>query len=250
MTTYNLSMINFNNFDLCKPKTNRPICNITYSDTKLIIQCDPIRLTSHGIPPLDKKFILCDNDRAYINIPFDPNQLNCIELKKHFEAADKYFCTDHLKDKIIDFGYNPSLYNPSLYNTIVKYANNSYKTDYFKIKLDIDKIHKLKTIIFVNDQKMDISTVTELTEYCRFLSTIHFVFEYSYVWILGNSYGVRLTMTELHIDEKKPFYKFPMYDLVKLKEHYKEYMDNHKYTLGTHCSTYNRYTVKKIAINL
>ena len=58
-----------------------------------------IKLISHGIPK-HGDFNYCDEQRVFLKIPSDPNDIAYINLKKHFDKPDIYFNSQQFKDKL------------------------------------------------------------------------------------------------------------------------------------------------------
>ena len=74
------------------------------ADTKILVQSDKIKLTTHGIPSLDKEgsktdFYSDDSKREFIKIPLD-DQPGAKALRAHLEEADSFFGSTELRKQL------------------------------------------------------------------------------------------------------------------------------------------------------
>lgn len=90
---------------------SQPLAYINYADpdrkanTKILVQSGKIKITSHGIPQLDKEgsnnnYYPDDSKREFIKIPLDPEQPPCVELRKHIEAAEEWAGSEEMRIKL------------------------------------------------------------------------------------------------------------------------------------------------------
>jgi len=124
---YKYSEIKFSNAEVSELNKSgtQHMAYINYNDSKLstrnkiLIQSGHIELTSHGIPPLDKKdavkkYYPDNKSREFIKIPLDPKQPTCDELRKHLEAADKWAGTEEMRRKLFGSKWKKYVYSPSI----------------------------------------------------------------------------------------------------------------------------------------
>ncbi len=130
--------------------------NITYHGHSLKINCDPIRLTSYGIPPIDEKYTPIDEQRKFIRIPLDPKQMACKDLADHLEIMDKYLNSEDAKTKLFGPVANEYIYVPCIRKKISK---ESLCCDYCEIKLTINQ-----TIIknSITNEQFDAKTIIDI----------------------------------------------------------------------------------------
>ena len=121
-----------------KEQGSQPLAYINYNDalrkatTKLLVQSDKIKLSSHGIPSLDKpgsqnKFYPDDSKREFIKIPLDPKQDTAMELRAHLEAADEWAGSDEMRKKL--FGKRANRYQYQQCIKTPQKQNNTFEDD-------------------------------------------------------------------------------------------------------------------------
>ena len=80
------------------------VANVNF-EKPLLIQSNKIKLTSYGIPQLDKGavngFYEDDTKREFIKIPFDDHQ-RCVALREHLKKADEYFRSVKFRKQFIN----------------------------------------------------------------------------------------------------------------------------------------------------
>lgn len=183
----------------------------TQASTKLLMQSGKIKLTSHGIPSLDKKdsktnFYPDDSKREFIKIPLDPGQAACLELREHLEKADEWAGSDEMRKKL--FGKRADKYQ---FQTSIKTPQKIDKNDdeedeeddklkkgkdnkpakvypvidYVKMKFNVVKgknMTKLKKIEGNKKNLVKAETITEIASEITFLSEVKFIFYYNKIW--------------------------------------------------------------------
>jgi|SRR5271154_653492 len=204
--------------------------NLTYHGHPLKIICGPIKITSYGIPPIDKKYISTDEHRKFISIPLDPKQRACRDLANHLEIMDKYLGSDDVKKKLFDLAANNYIYVPCIRKKI--YKKSSY-CDYCKMKLNVPTIIKNSQ----TNEHIDAKTIMDIAEHVRFLSIITCTFTYGNIFTITvpnihytYTYGISLYMDEITIGESIHKYIPPIYSLNQFKQIYKRYVDDHRKT--------------------
>lgn len=207
---YRFKEVNFDNMlltDLQKEKVMMPCAYINYNDTKrnlktrLLVQTDKIKLTYHGIPPLDEEmrkrnpqmstmqeYIPDDSKREFIKIPLDPEQPACMNLRKHLEKADKWAGSNETKRKIFGKESDHYQYQPCI--KCPESDDDKKKMEYVKMKFNIEinenkertNITILKRIEDGKKVKVKADTITEIANEIRYRSEIKLLFNYSRIW--------------------------------------------------------------------
>lgn len=213
--------------------------NNKYND-ELKIELEPIKITYYGIPPLSKPrskkmFIKSDDDRKYINIPLDPNQQSCMQLKKILEDADNYYSSDAFKKKL----FGPKKWQKYQYVPSIKYKNNDESEEnndlppYCKIKCRVPYV-----IVKTNNDEINPDNMTEMTKYVKYKSTIGFTIKFTKIWANlcptpGNNiilYGLGIDVIEINTCtfNKLNYYYIPVHTKEKLVNAYKKYIEEKK----------------------
>lgn len=224
------------------------------STESMTLITDEIKITQYGIPPLlnkdgtPNKYIKSDSERAFIKIPLDPSQQSCVDLMEILEKIDEK--VEHLPlDKMPPLKKNEKW----AYNTIVKEPFEDDDTDNknennkkypkfksFKARLETSYPEKEITtpVFMMNDngqpEKLDIKTVTDLTEYFTWGCTAKFGIQVYKIWAnkVADSrirkFGVILRIKQIYITQKRKkmngadeFNQFVFSDdiVVKTKKH-------------------------------
>lgn len=201
----------------------QPLAYINYNDpdlnapTKILVQTDKIKITSHGIPSLSKEgdknnYYPTDDKREFIKVPLDPEQESCVKLRKFLEKVDEWAGSEEMRIKL--FGKRASKYQ---YQKCIKSpeakdddddsddddkpkkgkkAKNSGDEkkkyppmDYVKMKLNVvasgsGRINKTKLKRIEGSKKTFVKadTVTEVANEIRFLSEIKIIFYFNKIW--------------------------------------------------------------------
>lgn len=227
---YRYKDVNFENATVSElnKEGSQPLAYINYENqtlnakTKILVQSGKIKITSHGIPSLDKEgsknnYYPDDSKREFIKVPLDPEQPACRELKAHLEAADKWAGSEEMKKKL--FGKRSSKYQ---YQSCIKTPQKSDDADndddddddddnkkkkgkkvkndkenkkeypiidYVKMKFNViaqekGRINKtkLKKIEGMNKTVVHADTITQVANEINFLSEIKFIFYYNKIW--------------------------------------------------------------------
>ena len=125
---YKYKEIKFKNSDVSELNKSgaQPMAFINYNDpnlqskNKILVQSGRIKMTSGGIPPLDKDnpnakgYYPNNSKREFIKIPLDPEQDACIELRKHLEEADKWAGSEEMRKKLFGSGWKKYVYTPCI----------------------------------------------------------------------------------------------------------------------------------------
>ena len=214
---YRVDDISFNNVEVSDLNMTgqQPIAYINYRDSnnrnKILIQTDKFRLTSHGIPRIHEQYYPTDDKREFIKIPIDDNGDNqqhaCAVLRKHFVAADKFFGSNELRQKLFGKKEKKYEYQPIL-RTPVKFDNdddddddnnkNNKKNgdkkqypvvDFCKMKFNVvkqdkDRIIRTKFTKIVNGEKEPFKphTITEIAAELTWNTEMRCIFYYSKIW--------------------------------------------------------------------
>ena len=166
-----------------------------------------------------------DPNRFTIQIPFDPNQPNCMILQEFFKKADEYFNSEDFQTKFLKqlykpakiFQYNTAIHGPSL-NEDGTYKNPRASMDTVKIKIDVKKSVKpcqiLTNVYYVepgthNVEEIDTSTFDNIEKNINRDAEISGVFKISRIYASKpkNStdpmkYGVHYTFDQIVIYDK------------------------------------------------
>lgn len=136
----------------------------TYDNNPFIFQTEEIKITQYGIPSLGD-FYKDDQQRSFIKVPIDKNQINCIELKNFLEKLDTFIINN--KTNIIGIydssseltpsvkqPYDPSLDEEDNEDNKIIYQN---KMEYCKLKFNLDYQDKfVKTSVFLNQNNQKV----------------------------------------------------------------------------------------------
>ena len=202
---------------------NQPIAYINYNNdkigdkTKILVQCEKLKLMNHGIPQLTKKgetgFYNRDSDREFIKIPLD-EQPSAIALRAHLEKADDYFGSEKIRKQLFgkhakDYEYQPCIKTPvrnNNNNDSSEDSDNPKKkskkskddperpiVDYVKMKFHMESrgdgddkksINKTKLVRVIGKTREVIkaSSIKEIADHIRWKSEIKFIFYYNKVW--------------------------------------------------------------------
>lgn len=204
----------------------------------VMVNSGPIKITYYGIPRLDPNFCPDDSCRNHIIIGFDTEQDNCNQLKMAFQSIDTYADSDAFRKKIFKYDHNKYQYC-----SLVRIkSSDSTKTplpDYCKIKFN-NKKGVIKSVLKVNGNIVPIKTVTELTNYIKFLSTVTLKIRIHKLWATKSKistnqkymYGIGLVLEEVSINSESKFvdYGVPNYTLKDIQQSYKKYMNDVKKT--------------------
>lgn len=141
---YKYKEIKFKNTDVSELNKSgaQPMAFINYNDpvlqtkNKILVQSGHIKMTSGGIPPLDKDnpnqkgYYPNNSKREFIKIPLDPEQDACIELRKHLEEADKWAGSEELRKKLFGNKYKKYVYTPCIKSPKYEDENEDENDDY------------------------------------------------------------------------------------------------------------------------
>lgn len=202
----------------------QPLAYINYNDpdlnspTKILVQTDKIKITSHGIPSLSKEgdknnYYPTDDKREFIKVPLDPEQESCVKLRKFLEKVDEWAGSEEMRIKL--FGKRASKYQyqkcikspeakdddeddgddddkPKKGKKAKKSGDEKKKyppMDYVKMKLNVVgsgsgriNVTKLKRIEGSKKTFVKADTVTEVANEIRFLSEIKIIFYFNKIW--------------------------------------------------------------------
>lgn len=221
---YRYKDVNFDNVEVSElnKEGSQPIAYINYNDTKrgdaktkILMQSGKIKLTSHGIPALDKpdsknKYYPDDSKREFIKIPLDPTQPACVDLTKHLEKVDAWAGSEEMKKKLFGkraskYQYQPCIKTPKVEDDGDGDSDEESKApkktrkdkngkeypivDYVKMKFNVipsgkGRLNKtvLKRIEGTKKVSVKADTITDIANEIKFLSEIRFVFYYNKIW--------------------------------------------------------------------
>lgn len=225
---YRYKDVKFDNIEVSElnKEASQPIAYINYNDvernakTKILMQSGKIKITSHGIPALDKpdsktNFYPDDSKREFIKVPLDPLQPACVELIKHLEKVDNWAGSEEMRKKLFGKRASKYQYQSCIKTPKVEDANGDGDSDeenkepkktrkdkngkeypivdYVKMKFNIvpsgkGKINKtvLKRIEGGKKVSVRADTITDIANEIKFLSEIRFVFYYNKIWANKN----------------------------------------------------------------
>ena len=208
------------------------------------IKTQGIKLTQYGIPRVND-YHPTDESRMYIQIPFDPQQPSCMELKSILKKADEYFASENFRKKLFGFKYDSYNYLPSVREKIM-YENSldvpKKMYDSCKVKF-MNYNNEFRTTLTNNGKKINVKTVTDLASYVRFMTTAQFTIRLSKIWVnkcksYGQNkitYGLGLSMERISLgfepEIDKRYYVDsgkPIYQLSDLQNKYKDYLKVNK----------------------
>ncbi|XWV26520.1 hypothetical protein QJ857_gp0547 [Tupanvirus soda lake] len=221
---YRYKDVDFSNAEVSElnREGRQPLAYINYNDpvrnaqTKILVQTGKFKLTSHGIPQLDKEgtedgYYPDDSKREFIKIPLDPDQPACVELRKHIQAADEWAGSEELKKKLFgkrakEYQYQPSIKTPKKQTNDDDDDDDEPKKgkgkgkdskpkkeypiiDYVKMKFNVVSqgkgrvnMTKLKKVDGKTKTVIKADTITEIANEVKFLSDIRLVFYYNKIW--------------------------------------------------------------------
>ena len=237
----------------CSKQLTYIIRNIYNTGYSTAIQPGPIRLTSFGIPRIHEDYCPDDTRRGFIKIPIDVNQKSCSEFRDFLSRADDYFGSIEFKKKIFGskydrYEYQPMIRAPQEYDDDIRVC---YKVENvnvkFMMKYDSNgiKTGETTTIIKNNNKILPTKTITDITKYIRFNTTINPTIIIHKIWA-GKapcpgakfiSYGVGLIVSEINIGQALNNYidlSNPIYDLDGLKSAYKPFIDEKRIIINKH----------------
>lgn len=192
--------IKFTNVEISElNKEKQPLSYIKYNGGRLLVQADWMSLTHHGIPLLatdDKpdRYHKTDDTRQFIKIPIDVDQKSCMDIKAHFDAADKWAQSKAVKkklfkDKADQYRFIPTVKTPDPIDEDKKKPGKDYPIiDYIKMRFhtDFNNGTMLTRVNRVDQDKkrtpITVQTVTDIANEIGYKSNIKFVFYYSKIW--------------------------------------------------------------------
>jgi len=195
-----------------------PIQNIAFichADRPLSLLIGPIKITYYGISKLGK-FFSKDEDRSFINIPLDPNQEHCLELKSLFKKFDNHYLSDDVKKALFGTKFNQYQYQPLVREKLsdecdidsddIESVPKLKLPPYCKVKFPIYE-SIIKTKIIKNGQRIKCDTMTDIANIVRYKSAPEFVIRFGKIWINKTRmpgcnkipYGIGLLMEEVRI---------------------------------------------------
>ena len=222
---YRYKDVNFANAEVSElnKEGRQPLAYINNKDpvrnaeTKILVQTEKIKITSHGIPQLDKEdkddgFYPDDSKREFIKVPLDPEQPACVNLRKHLEGADAWAGSSAMRKKLFgkradEYQYQPSIKTPQKpkndddddddkpkkgkgKNVKGGVQKKEYPIiDYVKMKFNVvtegkGRVNKtkLKKVDGKTKTIVKADTITEVANEVNFLSECRFVFYYNKIW--------------------------------------------------------------------
>ena len=221
----------------------------------VVIETDAIQLTAYGIPRINEDYCPSDAYREYIMLPFDLSQSSCVTLKDTMKRADEYFASLPFKIKLFGSKAGKHMYHPIIRSKSFREEDDSdddnyipkknLPMDYCKVKFIMNydsngkKINETKTVLKTNGEAIEVKTITDLSNYIKFRSVAKYTIMFQKIWacktpVPGSNffmYGAGLTILEINTGRHTPIsvdLSNPIYELDKLKEMYKEYMDGKK----------------------
>lgn len=212
---YKYKDIIFSNIEISElnREGTQPLSYINYNDpvrnmrTRILVQTGKIKLTSHGIPPLDREdsknhYYPDDSKREFIKIPLDPDQPACVDLKKFLEKVDSWAGSSEIRRRL--FGKKEDKYE---YQSCIKFPlrrdddeSNDEKSDnvkndrsaveYVKMKFNVvqqgkERVNRTKIVKNMGGgQKEQINaiTITDIANEIKFLSEVRLIFYFSKIW--------------------------------------------------------------------
>jgi hypothetical protein len=201
-------------------------CYKTHGSSNLVTQTPSIQITQYGISSLNE-YIPDDSKRSFIKIPLDPSQEKSMILQEKLESIDK-LVGDKLKKAILGKNYNKFDYTPLVRTPMEKLDDDEddntekkEKFKYFKAKIDTDyDSGKVKTRVYRKLSKEEaksqgkkrelidnIETITDLTKYVTYNSTIKMIIMANKLWATNSpdkngrfGYGIGLKILQIEVD--------------------------------------------------
>ncbi|MEM0354192.1 MAG: hypothetical protein QXW79_01285 [Thermoplasmata archaeon] len=212
---YKYKDIDFSNIEVSElnKEGTQPLSYISYNDpirnmrTRILVQTGRIKLTSHGIPPLDREdsknhYYPDDSKREFIKIPLDPDQPACVELKKFLEKVDSWAGSSEIRRRL--FGKKEDKYE---YQSCIKIPlrrdddesndekidnvkNERTSVEYVKMKFNVvqqgkERVNRTKIVKNIGGkqrEQINANTITDIANEIRFLSEIRLIFYFSKIW--------------------------------------------------------------------
>ena len=175
-------------------------------NSKILVQSGLIKISSHGIPSLDKKgskrtYYPDDSKREFIKIPLNDTSA-CNDLRKHLEAADEWAGSDEMRKKLFGkrankYQYMPCIKTPQINDDDDDDSEGKDKgrdknrpvIDFVKMKFNIildgdNRINKtkLRKVDGKTKQIVVAETMKDVANEIRFLSDVKFIFFYGKIW--------------------------------------------------------------------
>ena len=163
--------------------------NASGDDIRLFLQTPKMKLFSGGVPRIDaENGIASDNDRQFINVPFDLQNTESKMLYDKLCAIDSVYGSDDMKKRL--FGKKASKYH---HFPIVKHPEPDEKTGADRpprMKLKFMTSYpdgEVQTQVFVTNsqgkrEEQQLSTVTEFSELVRYQSENRYIINPAKMW--------------------------------------------------------------------
>ena len=191
-----------------------------YGETNPVIQFPRIQLDQYGIPQLGE-FYESDADRKFIKVPLGPEH---DELREMLERIDERVGGE-MKESILGSKHEKYMYQPIVRRREAPDDDSDEEGEkdtrvwhpYIKAMLDVDyTTGHLKTKVFVRNTDpaatekrtlLDITTITELTEYVNYMSTIRPIVMFNKLYAANSAnqsgkrmYGVTMKIVQLEVE--------------------------------------------------
>merc|ERR1711865_366093 len=155
------------------------------------VQSPFFKIVNYGIPTLGK-YYETDAQRLYVKVPMDISNKEVATFVEQMSTIDKILGSEKFKSE--QFGKKASKYN---YSPIIRYTEDDdgnqkmpylklkFKTWYNPVTKSSEKVTTNFTILDDNDEikeQLEISSVTEATEYLRYLSEFRTIMRAIKVW--------------------------------------------------------------------
>lgn len=183
----------------------------SYDDNLVLFRTGSIQITHYGIPALSD-FIISDNQRTYIQLPFDIEQPTCNILNTKFNEIDdtlsnthqRIFENDSRYKKLRWLEYEPCIRERAEICTDYDsddeyyYEQQRIRPRYCKIKIDPSD-----TQLFAGKdgsyRYIPVTTMTEFCQYINFRSVVDIVVQIENVWFKKNICMARSRMFGLSL---------------------------------------------------
>lgn len=165
-----------------------------FGKSKVLIQTGKIKMTSGGIPPIHQQYWPTDDKRKFINVPLDPAQDACVELRKHIQKVEEFFGSNEMRKEIFGAREKQYQFSPCIKiqdNTDVDDSKKKFpKHDSVKMMLntvkegDTEVVNLTKVIKIKDDKKTQIEAkkVGVVADNTGLGSEIRLLFTYNKLW--------------------------------------------------------------------
>jgi hypothetical protein len=187
--------INFSHIEVSdlNHNKNQSVAYINYREqntvTKMIMQCDWIRLADNDTPHFRNIFIVAGNEE-YIRIPLDLGQVSCGELRTHLKLVDKWASSSEMRKKLFGANMDKYQYVPCNSENRCFEDYNNTTIEYCEMKFNMDtcgqnRINRTMLVKLEDNDKRTIihaPTTTKIAKEINFSRGIKVFFVHNKIW--------------------------------------------------------------------